>query len=46
MLGRGGVGELIADFVNDFLPDLVFEEFGVGGSAEGSRLQNLGLLSE
>jgi hypothetical protein len=32
--------------VDDFLPDLVFEEFGIRSRPKTSRFQNLGLLLE
>lgn len=43
---RDGVGEFIANVVNDFLPNLVFEDFRVRGCAEASRFQDFGLLLE
>lgn len=43
---RNGVGEFMAQFVNDFLPDLVFEEIGIRCRSEASRFQSLDLLFE
>jgi hypothetical protein len=45
-LNGRGIGELIADLMDDFLPDFVFQEFSVRCSAKRLRLQNLGLLLE
>jgi len=43
-LRRGRVREDIAEFVDDFLPDLVFEEIIVARSAQHSRFENFVLL--
>jgi hypothetical protein len=43
-LGGSGVREKITEFVNDFLPDLVFEQICIARGPQHSRLQNLTLL--
>ena len=37
---------MIADFVNHFLPDLVFQDVAIVCCAKGSRFQNFGFLSK
>jgi hypothetical protein len=44
--GGSGMRELVAEFVNDLLPDFVFEEIIVAGGAQHSELQDFMLLAQ